>query len=101
MNPSILTAWLWCQLSISKLYIDMLTQTDEIIIAHNKGDGWTQERLNKMLVTIAEKANTIASQLTRAEFAPTAITEHCIFYMMNWGIKFEPVIIAAITKIEL
>ena len=95
-----LTAWLWCQLSVSTVYLNMLDYTDTVTIEHQESEGWNRETIIRTLEMIADKANEIASQVTRVERAPTANTARCISRMMSLGIKFGPALSAAAARID-
>lgn len=95
-----ITTWLWCQISIAKMYLDMLDYTDPVVVNHQESEGWTRETIINELQVIADKANEIAEQVTRIERAPTANTARCIYRMMSLGIKFGPVINAVTTRID-
>lgn len=100
MTNAHLTTWLWCQLSISTMYINMLDYTDPVVIEHQEAEGWNNETITNALQAIADKANEIASQVTQVESAPTANTVRCIYRLTQMGIKFGPALSAAITRIE-
>lgn len=96
MDNKLLSNWLWCQLSIAKLYLDMLDYTDPVVIERQESDGWTRDEIITALESVAETANEIARQATRVENAPTANTARCISRLMSMGIKLEPAITAGI-----